>query len=344
MRNRVWFTIFFICSGIILFGTLTGLVKRPLTADPAELGKSAGKGLLLLQKSGYIFINRNPGKCVSCHHNTLTCMAAEKARQKGIPLIDSFTSHRVNAMEKGLQEACNPNKINELIVANFVAPYVLLGLHAEKYPANFYTDITVDYLISQANPDGSFLAEAFRVPLETGNIHLTAMAVRAIQLYAPPTKKARVEELVARSKQWLEQSKPEEQQELAFQLLGLDWCGSTDDKKIKVAEKLKSMQHPDGGWSQLPTMKSDAYATGQALYALFETRMVKSGDESFQNGINYLLKTQDKSGAWLVESRSYPIQPFFNSDFPPYDENQFISAAATNWAILAIMDALPDKS
>jgi hypothetical protein len=91
-------------------------------------------------------------------------------------------------------------------------------------------------------------------------------------------------------------------------------------------------------------MKSDAYATGQALYALFESRMVKSGDESFQNGINYLLKTQDKSGAWLVETRSYPIQPFFNSDFPPHYENQFISAAATNWAILAIMDALPDKS
>lgn len=247
-------------------------------------------------------------------------------------------------MENGLKEACNPNKINELVVANFVAPYVLSVLHAEKYPSDFYTDIAVDYLLSQAKPDGSFLAEAFRVPLETGNIHLTAMAVRAIQLYASPTKKARVKELVARSKQWLEQSSPEEQQELAFQLLGLEWCGSAEETKIKVADKLMSMQHSDGGWSQLPTMKSDAYATGQVLYALFESRMVQSGDESFQKGINYLLKTQDKSGAWLVETRSYPIQPFFNSDFPPYDENQFISAAATNWGILVIMDALPDKS
>ena len=91
-------------------------------------------------------------------------------------------------------------------------------------------------------------------------------------------------------------------------------------------------------------MKSDAYATGQVLYALFESKMLQAGDELFTKGLNYLLKTQDKSGAWFVETRSFPIQPFFNSDFPPFDENQFISAAASNWAILAIMNAMPDKS
>ena len=90
-------------------------------------------------------------------------------------------------------------------------------------------------------------------------------------------------------------------------------------------------------------MSSDAYATGEALYALYISGQLKPADEKYQQGIRYLLKTQDDMGAWEVLTRSSPIQPFFTCGFPPYDENQFISAAASNWAVMALLNALPDK-
>jgi hypothetical protein len=343
MKIKLLSTVGIITISVFLCSLLTGWINKPLGTDPAVVKQAAAKSMLLLQRSGYIFTNNNERKCASCHHNTLTALACGIARQKGVPVVDSFDTRNVAGMENTLVGACNPNQINRFINANFIIPYVLLGLNAEKYQPTIYTDISVDYIMGQAKADGSFLTESGRVPLETGEIHLTAMSIRSIQLYASAAKKQHVQQLVTKTKQWLEKQVTNQQQELAFQLLGLQWCGSSTDAKTKVFEKLRSMQNKDGGWSQLPTMKSDAYATGQTLYALFESGMAKTDDAVYQKGLNYLLKTQDASGAWIVATRSFPIQPMIDSEFPPYDYNQFISATASNWATIALLNALPDK-
>ena len=343
MKIKILSTIVVIAISIFLCSIFTGWVNKPVSIDSKVINQAASKSMLLLQKSGYVFINNSKQKCASCHNNTLTSMAAEIAKKKGIALIDSLTVSNVKAMENDIVGACNPNQIKQFLPISFAVPYLLLGLHAENYPANTFTDISVDYMMSLAKPDGSFLAESGRVPLETGDIHLAAIAIHSIQLYASAAKKKHVDELVAKTRQWLEKVQTDQQQELAFQLLGMQWCGSSADQKIKIAGKLRSMQNEDGGWSQLPTMKSDAYATGQTLYALFESGMEKPEDAVYQKGLNYLLKTQDKTGAWIVATRSFPIQPFVDSEFPPYDDNQFISAAGSNWAVMALMNALPDK-
>lgn len=343
MRSKTFLITFILAACIFLLNVLTGWKEIPADVKATDIEKSVSKSLRLLEKSGQVFINRSRPKCVSCHHNTLTSMVAEKAKLKGIPVTDSFTVARVETMNE-VVKFFNINLPDQFISAKFIGPYLLLAMAAEKIPASPSTDIIVDYMAGQQIADGSFQAESGRNPLETGEAHLTAMTIRAIQLYASPSKKALVDKLVSRSRHWLENIHPNEEQELAFQLLGMHWCGSSREMKQTVVDKLKSIQHADGGWSQLPTMSSDAYATGQVLYALFESGMMKAEDEVYQNGISYLLKTQDESGAWIVETRSYPIQPYFNSEFPPYNENQYISATATNWASLALLEALPDKT
>jgi N-acyl-D-amino-acid deacylase len=82
-------------------------------------------------------------------------------------------------------------------------------------------------------------------------------------------------------------------------------------------------------------MESDAYATGQALAALRESGVVDPGDQAVGRGVAYLLRTQLEDGSWLVKSRAVPIQAYFESGFP-HGADQWISAAATAWAVRAL--------
>ena len=340
MKHKIIVVLLLFITAAFSMTTLISWTEKPTPVDDKTVQVSVVKAFSLLQTAGATFINKV--KCASCHHSTMTAMLAATMKRKGISSADTTAVLRGMAMTGTLDFVGNPNLVNQFVTAKFLAPYVLLGMGAAQHPADFTTDLAVNYVISQALPDGSFKAEYARVPLECGDIHLTALSIRSIQLYAPQNNAAPAQQLIQRTKLWLEKQQVSNQQELSFQLLGMQWCGSSPALKTPVAQALAAMQNKDGGWSQLPTMASDAYATGQAMYALIESGFADSKSDVYQRGIRYLLDTQDKTGAWVVYTRSNPIQPFVNSNFPPYDDNQFISAAATNWAALALAESLPD--
>src|SRR5262249_26262840 len=101
---------------------------------------------------------------------------------------------------------------------------------------------------------------------------------------------------------------------------------------------VRPLQRPDSGWSQLPTLASDAYATGMALYALASAG-VPAADPAYQAGLRYLLSTQATDGTWHVTTRAVGFQPYFESGYP-YKQDQWISAAGTAYAIMGIAAAV----
>jgi hypothetical protein len=125
--------------------------------------------------------------------------------------------------------------------------------------------------------------------------------------------------------------------ERALQLLGLKWAGVSSNNQVvrKASHALLTEQQSDGGWAQRPSLPSDAYATGQALLALVESGAIRVADTAFKNGVQFLLNNQLEDGSWYVQSRSIPFQPYFESGFP-HGPDQWISAAATNWASMAL--------
>jgi hypothetical protein len=66
---------------------------------------------------------------------------------------------------------------------------------------------------------------------------------------------------------------------------------------------------------------------------------LKPSDAVYQKGVKHLLATQWEDGSWYVRSRAPKFQPYFQSGFP-YDHDQWISAAATSWAVRALAPAV----
>ena len=125
-----------------------------------------------------------------------------------------------------------------------------------------------------------------------------------------------------------------------MKLLGLAWAKADAGDLRKAGDALLATQRPDGGWGQLSTLESDAYATGQALVALQAAGRVSTNETAYLKGIGFLLRTQLPDGTWHVRSRSFPFQPYKESGFP-HGNDQWISAAGSSWATMALTLTLP---
>ena len=217
--------------------------------------------------------------------------------------------------------------------------YELFGYAAENLPADEYTDSWVHHLSIIQGRDGQWFNNLPRPPLQTGDIGATALAVHALQRYPLPGRKAGFAKQIRRARQWLWGAKPENNEGRVYQILGLAWAGEPVRKLQPLARDLRAEQSADGGWSQLPGTRSDAYATGQAVYALRVGAGMGSLDPAIERGLRFLLATQLEDGTWHVRRRAFPFQPTMNSGFP-HGRDSWISAAATSWAVLAL--SLPE--
>lgn len=302
--------------------------------DSGEARAAAEKGLALLQRSGPTFVKS--GACTSCHHQSIPAMAVSIARQRGLRVDEKIAREQLGATAR-FAGFIRERSLQGFAVggtADTVA-YTLVGMAAEKYPADSITDALVQYIRRLQARDGRWRAVAHRPPTEYSDITATALSLRALQLYGHEGQRAQSGESVKQAVAWLLRAAPAATEERAFHLLGLAWAKQSGSVIKKRGRALLAEQRADGGWAQTSKMESDAYATGLALVALHQAAEVEVNDPAYQRGIRYLLKTQFPDGSWHVKTRSIPIMPFFESGFP-HGHDQWISAFATGWAAMAL--------
>ena len=185
------------------------------------------------------------------------------------------------------------------------------------------------------SPDGRWQCGSLRPPLESSDFQVTAASIRSVRTYGPKSRRADTRRSRCARGSLARKAQPTSTEDHAFKILGLIWGGGSHAAIENTAQALLALQQSDGGWGQRSSLASDAYATGQALVALRESRALAVEDAVYQRGIQLLLDSQLEDGSWYVRTRALPIQPHFDSDFP-HGLDQFISAAATNWAAMAL--------
>jgi ankyrin repeat protein len=310
----------------------------PQSSTPAASALEAvRRAMPLLQKSSTGFFNESG--CVGCHHQPATARAEFAVQATGVPVSDAGRQEQqrdlapLKALEPLLTQMLGPGGGTDTIGA------ILVGSAAAGVPPSALTDAAVNYLVARQDRSGAWLSYGLsRAPIEESQITRTALAVKSIKEYGWPARKPEFDACLAKARAWLLLQEPEAAYEQADRLLGLYWSGAGASELQRAGAGLKRRQKVEGGWSQNPYLAPDAFATGLALYALHETGQLHASDAAYARGVEFLRKTQFEDGSWYVRSRAPKFQPYFQSGFP-YEHDQWISAMATAYAVMALAPA-----
>jgi ankyrin repeat protein len=285
--------------------------------------------------------------CFSCHNNSMEAAAIGLARKRGFQIDESTASAQVRFNVEALESFRDKmhqgyfTPVGDMFT-DFILGYQLVGLHAEDYKPDLNTDAAAMLIQSRqkANGEWPYPRADFRPPICLDYITQTALSMRALQFYAPKTAKAACDKSIRLAASWLAKAHSLNNADRTWRLIGLAWAGTDSAATQKALGEVLATQRPDGGWSDLPTLQSTPYATGTSLVAL-QLAGLPVSDPAYQRGVDFLLATQQEDGSWFTKTRALGFQPYFDGSFP-HSYDQWVSAAGTSWATMALTLALPE--
>jgi hypothetical protein len=344
----------FLCGGLaVLYRLLTPAAFSACAAvlflPPAAAGEpkeeairaAIAKSLPLLKKGAAGHIDQKT--CFACHNQALPMLALTSARERGFEVSDEDLKKQAEFIATFLGK----NRENYLKGRGTggqvdTAGYALWTLATSGWKPDDTTAAVAEYLLQYNKDVDHWKTTSNRPPSEASAFATTYVAIRGLQSYATAEQKERVQKRLEEVRDWLRKAAPKDTEDRVFRLWSMKLAG-VDEKELQSAiNELVQAQRPDGGWSQLNSLESDAYASGSALVALHQAAGLKTSDEVYRNGLKFLVQAQLEDGSWLVKSRSRPFQPYYESGFP-HGKDQFISIAASGWATTALVLACPKK-
>jgi hypothetical protein len=280
-----------------------------------------------LEKEGLAWMRDR--KCIACHHGPFLLWSHIEARRHGLSVdpkkVGDWTSQALalylanhknyEAKKNGCVEATN----------------LLLGRAAgrpmdDKQARAFKT--VADLLANGQKAEGfwTYEGQGLTWPAPEANEATSLQAVLALASADGPGDSLQRRQ---RALAWLKrQPRGEGAEVLALRLIVEARFGDPAGAKA-LAQELLARQNRDGGWSWARGRPSEAFATGQALYAL-----ARSGHRSDEPALGraraFLLAGQRPDGSWHSPTRK-----------PTRRDNPIADYWGTAWATIGLVQALP---
>ena len=309
--------------------------------NPAEALNRAAP-LLVKANTGFF---REGGGCGGCHHQAAYARIHGAWKDAGSESAAKLRQPFLDAMVAAHPLIAGASPVLGDFPGDIDPGLYMLAAYSEMHvPANDTTDLLLHYIVSRQDRSGAWISLGIaRPPLEDSTITRTVYAMRGLKQYAWPARQSEMDERLARAGKWLLHAKPATTYEAAERLLGLQIAGMKSSQLRSDADRIIAAQRTDGGWAQTPFLDSDAYATGMVLDILYKTGFAAADHPVYRRGVAYLLRNQYPDGSWYVRSRAPKFQPYFQSGFP-FAHDQWISSAATSWALIALSRATNGSS
>jgi hypothetical protein len=327
--------------------------EGPAAVAPAsaeQVHQSIDRAIGYLQTESAAWLSTR--KCAACHHAPLPVWALSEAKGQGYAIDEKYLADTIESML-----GSNDKLIASQLLAgpntppdprpqgrglNMGLPFLAVAAQSFSSPSDGQKQtlqVIADEIVAKQQADGSweFFDTLRRPPINENQVTDAAWIIMALEGLTSDEATDAQRAALSKGLAWIEAAKAtEDHQEKVFKVLMGIRSGKPREMYQSTIDELLALQREDGGWSQtVPEPRSDAFATGQTLYALSVAGFTADRPE-IKRAIDFLVTTQAPDGSWPMISRSTPDgSPGSATLLTP------ITCAASSWATLGLVKFVP---
>jgi hypothetical protein len=282
-------------------GGFAAIPGRPGPRPDARAALQAA--LAYIERDGVAWMNgrtavQNGTGCFSCHHVGFALWGHREAQRAGL----AIATHRIDALERQAHQFYENISDGEPVALS----QLLLGRQQTATAGKPLLEWRAiqNQLVADQQKAGNWKSKGQfpnqNRPIEETDAVWTMWVLLALGSFPdlpPPVRASR-----DRAYTWLKTRPPGDTNEWLITRLIVERQLGAPAAAETMRRQLLAQQHPDGGWGWRAAEPSNAYSTGQTLYAL-ATAGVAPSDPAIRRGVDYLRVTQNADGTWTTGSK-----------------------------------------